>query len=1255
MLKKLFAINAIFLICFTSLSLATIIRPFFAQLRFQSWIGKGRGELDHHYPFKGHSSLKLMGGKTNGSQTVYWVENPTILLKAGSYYILSAWLKWLNVKNTLALYAAIRGGGLKDVEAHVKGSIHQWTKISIFLHPHSDVNPRYFAVRLYGPGTVWIGSLDLEEVDGHEYSRLKMETKALLARLNKKGYEWIADTSRLKPLYGQLTFDRLQVQAWRGNGAGGLVKGARYLGKPIYRIKGGESPDAQTVLWIEKPMVRLLANHYYVMSCWIKASDVQQKLEIYGAIRSGGLRDIVVQTRGSFDWQKRHLLISPVKDAVPKYFAVRLYGPGTVWSTPFQLKEIDKQEFNLILQKEKNIKSKLEKSRVEKVLRRHEATLQLPSINSPEQFRIWANIGEGYPSVPYGWKRVDPPGVKYRVTSLTNRQVPSKNYIFFAYNPFEHVYLETVPRPIDEIHDIKIFTTKGECEPATFSIYTKRPLKGIRIQISDLKSDSGDVLPSTNIDIRTIGFIRKKVGRKGKSYYLLPITLEKGPDFIDSNRSRRYWLTFFIPPEQPPGLYIGSLVFEPENAKSSTLPIRVRVLPFELLDPPVARFMWSPLRTNFKENELKMYKDMALHGMTTMMAQGQLKTRNKSVGPEDIAQIVNMLNRKVSYYLDIGFRDPPIGGIYNHHIIYYWDKKLNWFRFWPITDKLDEEFLATYEKVFLKEGKKRGWPRFLHYVVDEPGGTFPQNIKPSSHYLKLLKETFPELSTFVTIGGGLKQGYDEIGKLSPYLDVTCTNYVTPNVIKRLKDLNSTLWVYNGSSHGYSPKKERFFFGWYVWKVGAKGVGQWTYSWGRSPFKKPFRDGQDYAFETHDGFLPTIGWEAIREGVDDLKYIYTLSQLITYAQNSGIQKAMQVASSAKKILNECTRTININYLRGDDVPQSGLTSISARGLTDLRWKIAKSILDILNALGGKWPAIRNQVAIQPFSFNEPAHTDWTSINNEVDANNNFGRDLLSHYKIRTFFSDWKFEKWKGTGKVSLDKAIRHNGNKTIRLEVKSNGPNDNVVAVLYQPDLVLKKGKSYRLSTWIKTQNTRGYVSIYAAIRSGGIDDLMSTKISGTTEKWRFSYVDFVPNKDVTPKYIAIRLWGKGTAWAEIPQLRPLKDELGVELKRTQIWRDEPVLKAQISLPDNCFSPTTPAEINIFDAQENLVLSSKMPFDKRVASIEIPLHKLNFGKYRLELSYRCNKEVSLKTRKSFALDAGPFFIPSPTKQSAGRKD
>jgi len=96
----------------------------------------------------------------------------------------------------------------------------------------------------------------------------------------------------------------------------------------------------------------------------------------------------------------------------------------------------------------------------------------------------------------------------------------------------------------------------------------------------------------------------------------------------------------------------------------------------------------------------------------------------------------------------------------------------------------------------------------------------------------------------------------------------------------------------------------------IWtaKLQMAGAMDWTYWSAVIDRAQPFNDLVGHrnnmtcwVFPGADGPLPSIGWEAMREGIEDEKYIFTLTARIQQAETSGDENLEGLAEDARRYL------------------------------------------------------------------------------------------------------------------------------------------------------------------------------------------------------------------------------------------------------------------------------------------------------------------------------------------------------------------
>jgi hypothetical protein len=117
-------------------------------------------------------------------------------------------------------------------------------------------------------------------------------------------------------------------------------------------------------------------------------------------------------------------------------------------------------------------------------------------------------------------------------------------------------------------------------------------------------------------------------------------------------------------------------------------------------------------------------------------------------------------------------------------------------------------------------------------------------------------------------------------------------------------MQKPLWTYDCMLAPVDAELDRYYFGIWAWVSGVKGCAHWCYYDGGPRLS--------YVHPTAVEIVPTIGWEAVREGIDDYRYLFTLKQLADAARTAG--KA-ELAAGAERIFAEVESMVTMdNYGR-----------------------------------------------------------------------------------------------------------------------------------------------------------------------------------------------------------------------------------------------------------------------------------------------------------------------------------------------------
>jgi len=501
---------------------------------------------------------------------------------------------------------------------------------------------------------------------------------------------------------------------------------------------------------------------------------------------------------------------------------------------------------------------------------------------------------------------------------------------------------ETSPVPSTGDTVLRVTACPGEYEPASFAVLAVKDLKGLRLSITDLKSRGiGRSIPSTAIEAhivkcwyqsgRDIHFRNERIltpelllkddalvrvdfekkqnylqstppGRGKASYVLISAKDSAGlanisprdanellPVDILAGTLKQFWLTIRVPEGAPAGEYSGEVRLRTESDTESHVPLRVRVLPFEL-EPPVLRYSIyyrGRLRANglgsissewksARQYEAEM-RDLKAHGVeyptvyqgydTDLLNQmfhlrdraglpkGPLYTLGIGTGasgrPEQLAALKNGVKRWIDIASAHGY-----GPVYVYGI-----------------DEAKGERLKAQQKA---------WE-----AVKEAGGRV---------FVACYRGTFEAMGD--RLGLAVFAGRPDRGEAGKYHRV-----------------GSEIFCYANPQVGVEePETYRRNFGLLLWKANFDGAMDYAYqhSFGHIWNDFDHNNYRDHVFTypTADGVIDTVQWEGFREGVDDVRYLSTLLKAIEKARRSYSPDAAE----AERWLEQLDPTRDLDDLR-----------------------------------------------------------------------------------------------------------------------------------------------------------------------------------------------------------------------------------------------------------------------------------------------------------------------------------------------------
>lgn len=513
------------------------------------------------------------------------------------------------------------------------------------------------------------------------------------------------------------------------------------------------------------------------------------------------------------------------------------------------------------------------------------------------------------------FKEVDHPIEDWQYPA-TEEQRKDGFVIYSRPEPFD-IRPWSVPRKGEALQSLSISAAASEITASWFAIYALKDLVGVDIEVIPALKDgtlSSDEYPQ--IDVFYVHYWPQRTDWKGRTYYIIPeliLPFEDGriqyplpggtlswKEFnIKTGKSQLFWLVIRMPKDIPIStkefdfklrIRIGDGVFD--------LPLKVRMLPFALKKPTDKCWLLYGDLGNWWTNQTDeirkaVLKDMAEHGIDGIVRApfGRLDLSKIAEGKViyDPSELVHF-HRLAK---EVGMRGPYIIGEWvEKKAASALGLKVDLYKEWP--DELTDAVKLVARKVV--DTLEKYNIRWYFYQFDEPDAS---NLYALQQY-KCWYEAGAR--TYVTFYK--PETYTAAGKwmTAPALSIILitTKSDLEMVHKKCKE-NNQLFFWYGSGC-YLGEEGRIFAnraltGVYFWKTKADAEVSWTYC---RPHEDPFNDFDGMKVNRREpkdqctvypqlerpndrtSFIRpilTIQWEAIREGVNDYCYLYTLKEAI----------------------------------------------------------------------------------------------------------------------------------------------------------------------------------------------------------------------------------------------------------------------------------------------------------------------------------------------------------------------------------------
>ena len=484
--------------------------------------------------------------------------------------------------------------------------------------------------------------------------------------------------------------------------------------------------------------------------------------------------------------------------------------------------------------------------------------LSVAALAEEEEPRHWRN----YP-LPHGTpKRPRPPDEEFLKVLPPLRKAPEFSGQFkdlglaiWWGDYSRHVFREQPPTQEDLQRSPVVRTSPGEDEPVVLGLWG--------IDYAGLVTVKAREAPFP-LTVRSVRFAPRPVpseydgGKRLKGSRVVGFggyLPESRTVTVEPDRNGIFWITVSPPPDAKPGRYDVTLQLTLHSRrKVHDVSMVVEVLPFKLPRAKIAYGMyfrpygrWIGTRYTTPALLRAYCRDMARHGMTSATLYNYSKLHDgagnlKLDGVREIEWLKGMIEE------GLVTADVPIMF-------------------------LDGSGIARNQKVLAAltdEVRKRGWPEFLFYGPDEP----PAN-EQSLRTFRDLQPVRKHMRIVTAISDHAATAYADL------LDVWVVNagITSPQIRQLAAGKGAEVWNYSCSNRGTANAPfQRFYAGIYTWALRLRGNFLWAYA-EQFSWEGDWNAVHCYGLPSDNGPIPSIAWEARREGVEDYRLLTYLESLI----------------------------------------------------------------------------------------------------------------------------------------------------------------------------------------------------------------------------------------------------------------------------------------------------------------------------------------------------------------------------------------
>lgn len=485
---------------------------------------------------------------------------------------------------------------------------------------------------------------------------------------------------------------------------------------------------------------------------------------------------------------------------------------------------------------------------------------------------------------------------------------PGEDYVLYQKKPFDAVYDGTVPTAESIGNVFSYRAAQNEYEALFFNLYSRVELTDMQVDFSDFVGTSG-VLAKSGAQIRVVKNWFQAGSEATKTVFPvytpelmvsddrvllegLPWTHDQLPSLpvlpqahadVASGTSKQFAIVLSIPDGTAPGIYTSTVTFTPENRPSKSITLDVEVLPISLQSAERDYVVYHRGRT-----DIATYTDY---------------TQNYQLEIEDIS--AHGFNGMTLYGGDTDFQADKLGMVYSAGIT-------GTAIFMPPFSQNNMDLMTAYgyEPYFYGQDEPNNLERMIsshlpHSIVTHAAGAkivtaiqipWRDRLKdPNDEIYSSFPDGTLEPLDFSNLsrgGGGLEYFH---------------NLVDGLVASQERE------TYYWQILAEDPRVNRFMAGYFLWNTGLDGVFPYVY---QHVNNNPYDDFDIWSntanyrdhlvtYPSQQGPVPTVQWEALREGIDDVRYLEAWKRL----QNQVAVYDPQQAQTSELVIKDALAKYN----------------------------------------------------------------------------------------------------------------------------------------------------------------------------------------------------------------------------------------------------------------------------------------------------------------------------------------------------------